>query len=79
MNFMSVILPHSRTFMKTVAIVLSLLGIVGLAFGAWGLYTPEGRSRYDEMDGLYPLFSGVAGGILISIAIVLAIIINIRG
>lgn len=65
--------------MKIIAIILVLTGLIGLVFAAWGIYTPAGRTKYDEMDGLYPIFAGLAGGLLIVIALVLAIIILRRG
>ena len=51
--------------MKMVIAVLVVLGLLGVAFGVWGLYTDAGRARFDEMDGLIPFFGGVAGAILI--------------
>ncbi|WP_417454482.1 hypothetical protein [Kiloniella sp.] len=50
--------------------ILFLVGLVGVAFGMWGMYTDAGRVRFDEMDGLYPMFSALAGGILIIISII---------
>ncbi|MCC0001141.1 MAG: hypothetical protein H6870_19550 [Methylobacteriaceae bacterium] len=51
--------------MKILIAVLVVLGLLGLAFGVWGLFTDAGRARFDEMDGLIPFFGGVAGAILI--------------
>ena len=51
--------------MKMVIAVLVVLGLLGVAFGVWGLFTDAGRARFDEMDGLIPFFGGVAGAILI--------------
>lgn len=58
--------------MKTLAIILVFAGLTGLAFGYWRLNTPAGRTRFDEMVGLYPHFGGVAGGIPVLVAFVLA-------
>jgi len=55
--------------MKIFIVTMVLSGLIGLAFGYWGLYTQKGNARFDEMDGLYPFFGGVAGGALIVIAI----------
>ena len=57
--------------MKILIAVLVVLGLLGLAFGARGLFTDAGRARFDEMDGLIPFFGGVAGAILIIAAAVI--------
>ncbi|MCB1541596.1 MAG: hypothetical protein KDJ25_12405 [Rhodoblastus sp.] len=57
--------------MKIVIAILVVLGLLGLAFGVWGLFTDAGRARFDEMDGLIPFFGGVAGAILIIAAAVI--------
>ncbi|HPG04902.1 MAG: hypothetical protein KF904_18535 [Rhodoblastus sp.] len=57
--------------MKILIAVLVVLGLLGLAFGVWGLFTDAGRARFDEMDGLIPFFGGVAGAILIIAAAVI--------
>ena len=57
--------------MKILIAVLVVLGLLGLAFGVWGLFTDVGRARFDEMDGLIPFFAGVAGAILIIAAAVI--------
>ena len=54
-------------------------GFLSLAFGFWGLNTPAGQARFDEMDGMYPFFAGVAGGVLFAIGVVLVIIVVVRG
>jgi hypothetical protein len=58
--------------MKLLIIILIFAGLVGVAFGAWGIYTPQGRTKFDEMDGLYPFFSGIAG--IVSVVIAFALI-----
>ena len=48
-----------------IAVYIMLAGSIPLgAFAAWGLWTKAGRSRFDEMDGLYPLGAGVLSVIL---------------
>lgn len=63
--------------MKMIAIIFAVLGAVGLAFGGWGLYTPGGAAMFDEMDGLYPFFGGIAGGVCLFVAGIL-LIVNLR-
>ena len=65
--------------MKLIAIILAVLGVIGLAFGGWGLYTPGGAAMFDEMDGLYPFFGGVAGGICLFVAGIVLIVIARKG
>jgi hypothetical protein len=43
-------------------------------FAWWGTQTPAGRSKYDEMDGLYPMGAGVLAILLLMVAIVLWLI-----
>ncbi|KLN61877.1 hypothetical protein WH96_06270 [Kiloniella spongiae] len=50
--------------------VIFLVGLVGVVFGMWGIYTDAGRARFDEMDGLYPMFSALLGGILVLVSII---------
>jgi TRAP-type C4-dicarboxylate transport system permease small subunit len=59
--------------MKALIFVLVLLGSSGVIFGAWGVYTSQGRAKFDEMDGIIPYFSGIVGGVLIIIAVVLIV------
>ena len=45
------------------------------AFGWWGLHTPEGRARFDEMAGMVPLaawWGGLALGVVAAIWLVVA-------
>ncbi len=64
--------------MKTAIVILLIVGLAGVAFGLWGFHTPQGRLQFDEMDGLYPLFAGFGGALLIIIAVALALISAIR-
>ncbi len=57
--------------MKVAKFVLALIALIGMAFGAWGTFTVTGRSHFDEMDGLYPVFAGIGGGLLIVVVIAL--------
>ena len=42
-------------------IIIPLIASLGLgAFSIWGLFTEGGRQSFDEMDGMYPFFAGVA-------------------
>ncbi|MCW8088021.1 hypothetical protein [Sabulicella glaciei] len=51
--------------MRVVVALLLLLAAALGAFAWWGQYTVAGRTRYDEMDGLYPLGAGLLAGFLI--------------
>lgn len=52
-----------------VVVALLLLSAAALgAFAWWGQYTVAGRTRYDEMDGLYPLGAGLLAGFLVLVA-----------
>ena len=64
--------------MLLTAIILSVLGIAALCFGAWGRFTESGRSNYDEMAGMIPFFSYYAGIILLLVATVFWLIIAYR-
>ena len=64
--------------MKILSGMLALLSAAGFAFGVWGLYTDSGRRMFDEMDGLYPFFSLVGAGVLLIVAIVLAVVAFLR-
>ena len=61
-----------------IAAVLALVSAAGFAFGVWGLYTDAGRRAFDEMDGLYPFFSLVGAGVLLIVAIILAVVAYLR-
>jgi len=52
---------------------LALTGTIGVIFCLWGIKTPAGRRRFDEMDGIYPYLGGLGGGVLLAIAGVLAL------
>lgn len=64
--------------MKRLALFLIVCGAVGLAFAYWGLETSMGRAHFDEMDGLYPFFGGVAGIVLILAGLVTLLVERIR-
>ena len=60
--------------MTIFAVALTLIGGAALAFGVWGTYTKAGRTRYDEMDGMYPGASLCLGILLLLVAAVLWIL-----
>jgi len=64
--------------MKLAVFGFTLAGLACLAFAAWGLYTPAGQTRFDEMDGIYPYLSGFVGWILSAVAICMLVWIKIR-
>ena len=51
--------------------LLLLLVACGLAgFGWWGVYTPAGRQRFDEMAGMIPL-AALWGGVVLGVVAVI--------
>lgn len=52
--------------MRIITIMLIGVGFCLCIFGVWGYYTPGGRARFDEMDGLYPVFAEIGGVILLA-------------
>jgi hypothetical protein len=58
--------------MDPMRLVAALLLVTAAALGVfawWGQYTVEGRTQYDEMDGLYPLGAGLLAVILVIVAL----------
>jgi hypothetical protein len=55
--------------MRFTAALLLLISIALGAFAWWGQYTVEGRTQYDEMDGLYPFGAGLLAAILVVVAL----------
>lgn len=51
--------------MRTATCILLALAVPLMIFAVWGMFTAAGRSRFDEMDGIYPLVAGVLGGLLL--------------
>lgn len=64
--------------MKLIVPGLILAGLACLAFAAWGIYTPAGRTRFDEMDGIYPYLGGFLGWVLVAAAVILHVLTKIR-
>src|SRR5262245_29494166 len=60
----------SEIVVKIIAAGLMLLSLVALAFGWWGMRTQAGRRTFDEMAGMVPLFSVMAGVILLIIGVI---------
>lgn len=60
--------------MKLIVLGLILAGFACLAFAAWGIYTPMGRSKFEEMDGIYPYLSDFVGWLLIGAAVVMHVL-----
>jgi hypothetical protein len=55
-----------------VAIVLAAIGLGLGVFAWWGINTRAGNRAFDEMAGMIPFFAGVAGGVLVVIALGIA-------
>ncbi len=66
----------SRT--RVITIILAVAGAGLLAFGWWGMNTPTGQRRFDEMAGIIPFWAGLLGGFLLCVAIVVALIGRLR-
>lgn len=60
--------------MKRAAVLLAIAGLVLAAFGWWGVYTPAGMHRYDEMDGIIPAAAGFLGIVLLAAAACVALL-----
>ena len=48
-----------------------MAGALLLAFGWWGVETPAGRHRFDEMAGIIPEAARALGALLLLVAVVL--------
>lgn len=60
--------------MRTAGMLL-FVAAAGLgSFSLWGLSAPEGRTRFDEMDGMIPLGAGVLAFVfgLLAVGILIA-------
>jgi len=57
--------------MTTFAMVLTVIGVAALAFGAWGRFSKPGQARFDEMAGMIPLVSFYLGAFLLLVSVVL--------
>ncbi len=64
--------------MLITAIVLSILGLVALVFGAWGRFSESGQKLYDEMAGMIPFFSYYLGILLLAVGFVFWVVILYR-
>jgi hypothetical protein len=53
-----------------IAQIITLAGVAAIAFGYWGAYTHTGRKRFDEMAGIVPLLSLLAGVLAVIIGVV---------
>lgn len=62
-----------------ILMTLALLAIVGIVFGLWGLGTRAGRTAFDEMAGMIPGGSLIAGIALLFIVCVIAVVRRLRG
>jgi hypothetical protein len=60
--------------MRLTGICFLVLAIGLGIFSWWGMLTATGQRRFDEMDGMYPFFAGVAAGVfLIAGAVLVAL------
>ena len=50
--------------LRRVSVALAITSAALGAFCWWGLFTTAGQRRFDEMDGMYPFFAGVAAAIM---------------
>ena len=58
--------------MKRLATLLLGLALVSGAFAYWGMFTDSGARHFDEMAGMIPFFVGIASGLLVMAAAVVA-------
>jgi uncharacterized membrane protein len=67
---------YTNPFTRMKAIIgLIVVGSLFGIYGYWGAFTESGRTRYDEMDAMYPFFIGFGAMTLCwLIAIVLCIV-----
>ena len=64
--------------LKRVSLVLAIAAAALGVFCWWGLFTTAGQKRFDEMDGMYPFFAGVAAAITAVSAAALALMLRWR-
>ena len=60
--------------MKPLIALLSLVAAGFGAFGYWGVYTPSGRKRYDEMAGIIPETALLVSFLLFLIILIIIIV-----
>lgn len=58
--------------MSATNIVLFAIGIGGISFAFWGLYSQAGQQSFDGMSGMIPVAAGTLGGLLLVLAVLLA-------
>lgn len=51
--------------MRYLPLFLLTAAFACLAFAYWGLETPGGRRAYDEMAGIVPMATGLAGAVFV--------------
>jgi len=61
--------------LRTLANSLLAAGILLGSFYYWGLNTKSGRSRFDEMAGIIPMFAGLLACAAVVVAVVLYLIL----
>lgn len=59
--------------MRLIPVYLIFAALLAITFAWWGLETEQGQQNFDEMDGLYPLFTGVGGLVLMLASLILLI------
>lgn len=60
--------------MRLIPVYLLFLALLAITFAWWGLETEAGRRNFDEMDGLYPFFTGIGGLVLMALSLLLLIL-----
>ena len=60
--------------MRLIPVYLLFAALIAITFAWWGLETEQGRENFDEMDGLYPFFTGVGGLVLMALSLLLLIL-----
>lgn len=57
--------------MRTIALILFLIGLACEAFAFWGLETRAGRRAFDEMAGMIPMAAAPVGLLFVIAAMVI--------
>ncbi|MEP2980350.1 MAG: hypothetical protein ABJO86_12740 [Lentilitoribacter sp.] len=60
--------------MRLIPLYLLFLALLAITFAWWGLETKLGQQSFDEMDGLYPFFTGIGGLVLMALSLLLLIL-----
>lgn len=60
--------------MRQLSYVFLCVALLLAGFAYWGIFTSAGRTRFDEMDGIYPWLAGAASLLLFLSALIIWVI-----